>query len=86
MQPTGFQGKVYNAMRNIQNFAPVAYTFEAVSVAKTAGMTGLEIISAAPLTFVGATYPGGIVFSYFGCLAGDSAIGTVFYLIPQLMS
>ena len=76
VQPTGFQGKVYNTMRNIQNFGPVAYTFEAVSVAKTAGIIGLEVISAAPLTFVGATYLGGVVFSYFGCVASDSAIGT----------
>lgn len=78
VQPTGFQGKVYNAMRSFQNYAPIAYTFEAVSVAKTTGITGLNIITAAPLTFVGATYLGGLVCSYFGTIAGNNTVGTIF--------
>lgn len=78
VQPTGLQGKVYNFMRYIQNTTPVAYTFEAVSVAKTTGISGLQIIKGAPLTFVGATYIGGLVCSYFGTVAGNSTLGTVF--------
>ena len=86
MQPTGLQGKVYNVMRSIQNYAPVAYTFEAVSVAKTTGMTGLQVITAAPLTFVGATYLGGLVCSYFGTVAGNNTLGTIFNTSSYLLT
>jgi hypothetical protein len=78
VQPTGLQGKVYNMMRTIQNCSPVLYTFEAVSVAKTIGLTGIQVITAAPLTFVGATYLGGLVCAYFGTVAGNNTLGTVF--------
>ena len=77
VQPTGLQGKVYNVMRGIQNYAPVAYTFEAVSVAKTTGLCGLKVITGAPLTFVGATYLGGLVCSYFGTVAGNNSFGVI---------
>ena len=78
VQPTGLQGKVYNIMRHIQNYGPVTYTFEAVSVLKTTGMTGLQVITAAPLTFVGATYLGGLVCGYFGSVAGNNTLGLIF--------
>lgn len=78
VQPTGVQGTVYNFMRHIQNYAPVAYTFEAVSVLKTTGITGVQIITSAPLTFVGATYLGGLVCGYFGSVAGNNTVGTIF--------
>jgi len=78
VQPTGVQGTVYNFMRHIQNYGPVAYTFEAVSVLKTTGMTGVQIITSAPLTFVGATYLGGLVCGYFGSVAGNNTVGTIF--------
>lgn len=77
VQPSGFQATIYNLMRYMQNYVPVAYTFEAASVAKTTGLSGLKIIQGAPLTFVGATYLGGIVFSYFGAVAGNNPLGAV---------
>ena len=86
VQPTGLQGKVYNLMRSMQNYAPVAYIFEAVSVAKTTGMTGLQVITAAPLTFVGATYLGGLVCSYFGTVAGNNTLGTIFNASSYLLT
>ena len=86
VQPTGLQGTVYNVMRSMQNYAPVAYTFEAVSVAKTTGMAGLQVITAAPLTFVGATYLGGLVCSYFGTVAGNNTLGTIFNASSYLLT
>ena len=53
VQPTGIQGKVYEIMKSVQNFVPMTYTTQAVSILNTIGMTGLEVISQAPLTFVG---------------------------------
>ena len=35
VQPTGIQGKFYQIMKSTQNFIPMAYTSEAVSVLKT---------------------------------------------------
>lgn len=64
VQPKGIQGKVYGLMKRIQNYTPMAYTSEAVSVLKTTGMTGLQIIVKAPLTFVGSTYIGALFFGY----------------------
>ncbi len=78
VQPTGIQGKFYSIMRSTQNFVPMAYTSEAVSLLKTTGMTGLQVIGQAPLTFVGATYIGALFFSYCGSIAGDNAAGLVF--------
>lgn len=86
VQPTGLQGKVYNVMRSIQNYTPVAYTFEAVSVAKTTGMSGIQVITAAPLTFVGSTYLGGLVCSYFGIVAGNNTLGTIFNVSSYLLT
>lgn len=73
-------------MRSIQNYASVAYTFEAVSVAKTTGIVGLQIITGAPLTFVGATYLGGLVCSYFGSIAGNNSLGTMFNASSYLLT
>lgn len=78
IQPTGLQGKVFNFMRQTQNVAPVIYTVEALKVAKLTGITGLQIITAAPLTFVGATYLTGILCGYFGAIAGDNSVGLIF--------
>ena len=64
-------------MRRVQNYVPVVYTSEAVSVLKTTGMTGLKIIQQGPLTFVGVTYLGSMVFSYFGSVADNNSLGTV---------
>ena len=58
IQPTGLQGKVYRILNSAQNFVPMAYTTEALSILKTTGMSGFSIITKAPLTFVGATYIG----------------------------
>lgn len=77
VQPKGLQGKVYNIMRNIQNIGPVTHTFEAVSVLKTTGMTGVQIIVEAPLTFVSATYLAGMTCGYFGSIAGNNTVGLV---------
>lgn len=78
VQPTGIQGKFYKIMQTAQNYVPMAYTSEAVSILKTTGMTGLQIISKAPLTFVGATYIGALFFGYCGSVAGDNAVGLIF--------
>ena len=78
VQPTGIQGKFYKMMQGAQNFIPMAYTSEAVSVLKTTGMTGFQIINAAPLTFVGASYIGAMFFGYCGSIAGNNPLGLVF--------
>lgn len=77
VQPTGLQGKVYNMMRSAQNYIPVAYAYEAAVTAKTVGLTGLQIVTSAPLTCVGVSYLGGIFFAYFGSVAGDNSLGFV---------
>jgi len=86
VQPKGLQGKVYNIMRNIQNYLPMAYTTEAVSILKTTGMTGVEVITQAPLTFVGATYIGGLFFGYCGSVAGNNPVGTIFNATSYLLT
>ena len=78
VQTTGIQGKFYKIMQTAQNFVPMAYTSEAVSILKTTGMTGLQIISNAPLTFVGATYIGALFFGYCGSVAGNNPVGLIF--------
>ena len=78
VQPIGIQGKFYKIMKSAQNFVPMAYTSEAVSILKTTVMTGFQVIAQAPLTFVGATYIGALFFGYYGGVAGNNAIGLLF--------
>ena len=84
--PTGIQGKVYKIMQSAQNFVPMGYTSEAVSILKTTGMTGFQIIKQAPLTFVGATYIGALFFGYCGSVAGNNPVGVVFNSTSWLLS
>lgn len=86
VQPIGIQGKFYNIMQTVQNSVPMIYTSEAVSVLKTTGITGLQIISQAPLTFVGATYIGSMFFGYCGSVAGNNHVGSVFNFTSLLLS
>lgn len=74
VQPTGVQGRLYKIMKSVQNIILMAYTSEAVSILKTTGMTGVQIITKAPLTFVGATYIGAVFFGYFGNVAGNNTV------------
>lgn len=57
---------------------PVVNTFEIITLAKATGTAGLRIITATPLTFVGATYLGGLFCGYFVAIAGDNFVGTIF--------
>jgi len=77
VQPTGIQGKVYNLMRGIQTYTPLASMTQAVTTAKTLGLTGTKIVTSAPLTCVGATYIGSIFFAYVGTVAGNNTFGVV---------
>ena len=86
VQPIGFQGKVYKTMRSLQNIAPITYAVEATKYAKLYGITGGQIITQAPLTFVGVTYLGSIFFSYFGSVAGDNTLGSVLNLTSYVFS
>ena len=86
VQPTGIQGRVYKMMKSAQNLVPMAYTSDAVSIAKTTGMSGLQVINKAPLTFVGATYIGAMFFGYCGSVAGNNAVGLVFNSTSFLLS
>jgi hypothetical protein len=78
VQPSGIQGRFYKIIQSAQNIVPMTYTSEAVSILKTTGMTGLQVISQAPLTFVGATYIGALFFGYCGSIAGNNPVGLVF--------
>ena len=86
MSATGIQGKVYNVMPAAQKYVPMVYTSEAVSVLKTTGMTGLKVVSQAPLTFVGATYIGSMFFGYCGSVAGNNPVGSVFNFTSFVLS
>lgn len=77
VQPKGIQGFVYRSMQSVQNSVPLIYTSEAVSILKTIGLTGVEIIRSAPLTFVAATYIGALFFGYCGSVAGNNPVGLV---------
>lgn len=77
VQPVGIQAKVYHVMRNLQTYAPLASMSQAVTTAKTIGLTGTKVITQAPLTFVGATYIGSIFFAYAGTVAGNNTVGLV---------
>ena len=77
VQPVGVQGAVYTTIQSIQNYAPMMHTSRAVSVLKTTGMTGVKIVTGAPLTFVGATYLGAMFFGYCGSLAGNNPVGII---------
>ena len=78
VRPTGIQGTVYKMMNSAQNFVPMSYTSEAVSVLKSTGLTGCKILAEAPLTFIGATYIGAMFFSYCGSIAGNNLVRLVF--------
>jgi hypothetical protein len=86
VQPVGLQGKCYSLMKSAQNLIPMAHTHEAVSFLKTTGITGLEVITKSPLTFVGSTYIGALFFSYCGSAAGDNMVGLVFNSTSFLLS
>lgn len=77
VQPIGLQGSFYNMMRYAQNSVPMVYTCKAVSVLKTNGITGIQVIVKAPLTFVGATYIGAVFFGYCGSIAGNNTVGRI---------
>ena len=77
VQPVGIQGKVYNFMRHAQNSIPMVYTSQAVAIMRTTGLTGVQVIIQAPLTFVGATYVGAQFFSYCGGIAGNNTVGLI---------
>ena len=86
VQPKGIQGKIYNIINSVQNYVPMAYTTKALSILKTTGATGLNIITKAPLTFVGATYVGSVFFGYFGCIAGDNVAGLILNSTSYILS
>lgn len=77
IQPVGLQGTVYNAMRSAQNYIPVVSTTNALSIIKTTGMTGIKIVTEAPLTTISALYMGSMVCAYFGSVAGNNPVGVV---------
>ena len=86
VQPGGLQGKVYNTMRTVQNYVPMIYTSEAVSVMKTTGITGIKIIGQASLTFVSATYIGALFFGYCDNIAGNNPVGSIFNFTSFVLS
>ena len=86
VQPVGIQGKVYRTLQSVQNYLPMASTSQAVTLLKTSGITGLNIITQAPLTFVGATYIGAMFFSYCGSVAGNNPVGVLLNSTSFLLS
>lgn len=86
VQPVGIQGKVYNLIRTFQNTVPMINTSEAVATLKTTGMTGGQISTSAPLTFVGATYIGALFFNYCASVAGNNPVGTVCKATSYILS
>ena len=86
VQPTGLQGKIYKAMLGFQNAIPVMYTSEAVAVLKTTGLSGVGVITQAPLTFVGSTYVGAILFGYMGAVVGNNSVGRLLCITSFVLS
>lgn len=86
VEPTGIQGKVYQTMKGIQNYVPVSHTVNLITTVKTAGQTGMQLVSKNPLTFVGATYVGSIFFGYVGAVAGNNAAGSIFNFTSYVLS
>lgn len=86
VQPIGIQGQAYKMMQSVQNIIPITYTHQAVSILKMTGMTGVQIISQSPLTFVGVTYIGALFFGYFGSVVGDNMVGLVFNSTSYVLS
>jgi hypothetical protein len=86
VQPVGIQGKIFRLMQNAQNVIPMMYTSQAVTTLKTTGLTGVQIINQAPLTFVGATYIGALFFGYCGSIAGNNTLGFVLNSTSYLLS
>ena len=64
-------------MRYAQGSMPMCCTCEAVSALKTTGMTGIQVVVKALLTFVGATYIGAVFFGYCGSIAGNNTVGRI---------
>ncbi len=75
VQHTGLQKKVYLSMRYLQNTLPAMQTYRAVTIAKTIGLTGKEIITKAPMTTVGTLYLGALFFEYCSIACGDNIVG-----------
>lgn len=86
VQPKGIQGIVYKTVMGIQNSVPMHYTYQAVSVIKTTNITGAQIITKAPLTFVGATYIGSVFFGYCGGIAGNTSVGRILNFTSFILS
>ena len=74
VRPTGIQGAVYTIMLNVQNFAPIKAVSSAISSFKTTGLTGTQIVTKAPMTFVGGTYLGAMFFIYMGGVTGNTPL------------
>lgn len=86
VNPTGFQGKIYNIGRNVQNFVPFIYTVNAISSAKSIGLSGIKVISGAPMTAIGASYVTAVGFQYGSIVCGDNIAGKALGSLSWLFS
>jgi hypothetical protein len=77
IRPKGLHGKIYNILKTAQNTIPMIHTTNVLTLAKTTGLSGISIVTAAPLTFVGASYVGSVFFGYCGAVAGNNSVGIV---------
>lgn len=64
-------------MRYVPNTVSMVNASEGVAILKTTGMTGVQIMIKAPLTFIGVTYIGSVFFGYFGNVAGNTPAGSI---------
>lgn len=75
--PKGIQGYIYTAVQTTQNSAIAVSSSRIVSVLKTTGATGLQIIIENPLQAAGLSCMGGIFFSYLGSVASNNTVGLI---------
>lgn len=86
VEPRGIQGHFYKMMKGLQNYVPISHTAEALAIARTTGINGIQTVIHSPLVFVGATYLGSIFFGYAGVVAGNNTVGSIFNVTSYVLS
>jgi len=86
VQQSGIQGHLYKVGTFIQTAGSAAMVAKTMSIAKMAGVTGLQIIKAQPLVVVALPTVGAIFFHGCGSIIGNNTVGRTFNTIGNVLN